>query len=128
MSYSILTVDDSRMVRMLIRRTLAGCDLQIAEAGNGVEGLAAAQSQAPDLVLLDVTMPGMDGLEMLSQLRKVPACARIPVIMLTAESSREYVARADGLGVVGYVAKPFKEEALREQILQTLANTGTAAA
>ena len=60
MSLKILTVDDSRIVRMLVTRSLQGCDCQIVEATNGKEGLAAATSEKPDLILLDLTMPRMN--------------------------------------------------------------------
>jgi len=112
----ILTVDDSRIVRMLISRALQGCDCQIVEATNGEEGLATALREKPDLILLDVTMPVMDGFELLARLRQEATLAKVPVIMLTAESSQESVAKADGLGVSGYIAKPFKEEVLRDRI------------
>jgi two-component system cell cycle response regulator len=116
MTLKILTVDDSRIVRMLVTRALQGCDCQIVEASNGEEGLATAAREMPDLILLDVTMPVMDGFEMLKRLRQQAGCTKVPVIMLTAESSQDSVARADGLGVSGYVAKPFKEDLLRERI------------
>lgn len=116
MSLKILTVDDSRIVRMLVTRSLQGCDCQIVEATNGKEGLAAATSEKPDLILLDLTMPEMDGFEMLGHLRKDAAGAKIPVIMLTAESSVEAVTKVDNLGVSGYVVKPFTEDALRDKI------------
>jgi two-component system cell cycle response regulator len=106
----LLTVDDSKIVRMIVSRALKTYDCQIIEAANGVEGLAAAEREKPDLILLDITMPVMDGLEMLTRLRQNPELKATPVIMLTAESSQENVARADGLGVSGYVVKPFKED------------------
>lgn len=116
MKPKILTVDDSRIVRMMVNRALQGCDLDIVEATNGEEGLAAASKEKPNLVLLDVTMPVMDGFEMLKRLRQVPELASCPVIMLTAESSQESVAKADVLGVSGYIAKPFTEDVLRDRI------------
>jgi len=126
MTPKILTVDDSRIVRMLISRALQGYGCQIVEATNGEEGFAAALQESPDLILLDVTMPVMDGFELLSRLRSEPSLAKVPVIMLTAEASQESVARADGLGVSGYVAKPFTEEGLRARISQVISLTATA--
>jgi len=123
MTPKILTVDDSRIVRMLISRALQGYDCQIVEATNGEEGLAAALRENPDLILLDVTMPVMDGFELLARLRQEATLAKVPVIMLTAESSQESVAKADGLGVSGYIAKPFKEEVLRDRINGIIALT-----
>lgn len=128
MKPKILTVDDSRIVRMLITRAMQQRDYQLVEAVNGQEGLAAALRERPDLILLDVTMPVMDGFQMLTQLRQSPETASIPVIMLTAESSQDAVSRADGLGVSGYVAKPFTEEALLERIDKVLSGAGVAIA
>ena len=91
-------------------------DCQVVEATNGQEGLKAALQENPNLILLDLTMPEMDGFEMLTQLRQNEACAKTPVIMLTAESSAESVAKVDNLGVSGYIVKPFTEEALRDQV------------
>ena len=116
MSTKILTVDDSKIVRIMVSRALSKFDCQIVEAANGEEGLAAAEREKPNLIFLDVTMPVMDGMEMLTRLRANAEIKTIPVIMLTAESAQENIAKADGLGIQGYVAKPFKEDALLEKI------------
>ncbi len=70
----------------------------------------------PDLIILDVTMPVMTGLEMLTKLRLDDALKSIPVLMLTAESAQENIAKADSLGISGYVAKPFKEDQLVDKV------------
>lgn len=69
MSLKILTVDDSKAVRIIVKRSFKEYDCEIVEAANGVEGLAAAAKEKPDLILLDVTMPVMDGVEMLAKLK-----------------------------------------------------------
>ena len=115
MPLKILTVDDSKVVRMIVTRSFKNYDCQIVEAANGAEGLAAAARENPGFIILDVTMPVMDGLTMLGRLRADPALSHIPVVMLTAESSQENIAQADRLGISGYVPKPFKEEQLLEQ-------------
>ena len=115
MPLKILTVDDSRLVRMLVTRAFKPYDCQIIEASNGAEGLDAVTRERPDFVILDVTMPVMDGLQMLGRLRTDAASKSLPVLMLTAESSQENIAKADQLGISGYVAKPFKEDQLVEQ-------------
>ncbi len=86
MSSKILTVDDSRMVRLIVARAFQpyGCD--VYEAANGADGLATAAAILPDLIFLDITMADMNGLEVLENLRKVEALQAIPVVMLTAES------------------------------------------
>lgn len=116
MSKKILTIDDSKMVRILVTRALAPYDCQIVEAANGQEGLDAAVREKPDLILLDVTMPVMDGMTMLGQLRANPSFKATPVIMLTAEFAQENVAKADSLGISGYIAKPFKEANVVEKV------------
>jgi two-component system cell cycle response regulator len=115
MATKILSVDDSRTIRMIVGRTFKPYDCQICEAGNGEEGLAAAAREKPDLIILDVTMPVMDGVTMLGKLKEDPALKTIPVIMLTAESGRENVLQIAKLGVRDYLVKPFKEEQLIEK-------------
>lgn len=112
MSKKILTVDDSKTIRMIIRRAFRPYDCTVCEAGNGEEGLAAAATEKPDLIVLDITMPVMDGVTMLAKLKSDAALKHIPVIMLTAESGRENVAYIAGLGVSDYVVKPFQDEQL----------------
>lgn len=112
MSHKILTIDDSKAVRMIIKRALSTQDCVVCEAGDGIAGLAAAASEMPDLIVLDVTMPNMDGITMLGKLRADAAIKHIPVIMLTAESSKENVAHVTELGINDYLVKPFKDEDL----------------
>ena len=115
MATKILSVDDSRTIRLIVGRTFKPYDCQIVEAGNGEEGLAAAAREKPDLIILDVTMPVMDGVTMLGKLKEDPALKTIPVIMLTAESGRENVLQIAKLGVRDYLVKPFKEDQLIEK-------------
>jgi len=116
MPIKILSVDDSRTIRLIVGRALRPYDCVLCEAANGEEGLAAAAREKPDLVLLDVTMPVMDGVTMLTQLKEDPALKAIPVIMLTAESGRDNVMHIARLGVRDYLVKPFKEEQLVEKV------------
>jgi CheY-like chemotaxis protein len=120
MSSKILTVDDSRMVRMIVTKAFAPYGCEIYEAGNGTDALAMATTVLPDFIFLDITMPDMNGLVVLEKLRAVESLQATPVVMLTAESGNNSIERADKLKVVGYVAKPFKGEqllALAGQIL-----------
>ena len=116
MSKKILTVDDSKTIRLIIGRTFNKYDCAVVEAANGEEGLAKAIAEKPDLIMLDITMPVMDGITMLGKLRQDPALKTTPVIMLTAESGRDSVARIAQLGVSDYLIKPFKEEQLLEKV------------
>jgi two-component system, cell cycle response regulator len=115
MRYKLLTVDDSKTVRIIVRKAFKGFDCEILEAVNGVEGLAIAAKTMPDIILLDVTMPVMDGVEMLTKLKSDPGLKAIPVMMLTAEGGRENVLRIAKIGVRDYIVKPFKEEVLVEK-------------
>ncbi len=116
MRTKILTVDDSKTVRIIIRNAFKGFDCEILEAVNGVEGLAVATKGQPDLILLDITMPVMDGVEMLTKLKTDPQLKGIPVMMLTAEGGREHVLKIAKIGIRDYIIKPFKEEVLIEKV------------
>lgn len=115
MRNKILTVDDSKTVRIIVRKTFKAYDCEILEAGNGVEGLALAAKSMPDLILLDVTMPVMDGVEMLTKLKADPQLKSIPVMMLTAEGGRDHVLKIAKIGVRDYIVKPFEENVLIEK-------------
>jgi len=115
MHYKILTVDDSKVVRIIVRKTFRSFDCEIFEAVNGVEGLSLAAKTVPDLILLDITMPIMDGVEMLTRIKADPQLKGIPVMMLTAEGGRENVLKIAKLGVRDYIVKPFTEATLVEK-------------
>jgi CheY-like chemotaxis protein len=116
MTARILVVDDSKTIRMVVKKAFKNFDCELAEAENGVEGLAHAVKQRPDLIVLDITMPVMDGIEMLEKLKGDESTKEIPIIMLTAESSKENVMRIIKLGVKDYMVKPFKADALTDRV------------
>ncbi len=116
MRYKVLTVDDSKTVRIIVKKAFKSYDCEIIEAANGVEGLAAAAKEQPDVILLDITMPVMDGVEMLTKLKADPATKAIPVVMLTAEGGRDNVLKIAKIGIRDYIVKPFKEDVLIEKI------------
>lgn len=120
MTFKILTVDDSRMVRMIVSKAFAPFGCQILEAGNGNDALIIAIESNPDLIFLDITMPDMSGLDVLHQMRQITTLQATPIVMLTAESGNASIERADQLKVSGYVAKPFKGERLLEIAAQIL--------
>ena len=120
MPVKILSVDDSKTIRMIVKRTFAPFDAIVLEACNGEEGLTAAAAEKPDLIVLDITMPVMDGVTMLTNLRENAALKHIPVIMLTAESGRENVAYIAKLGVRDYLVKPFQDAQLIEKVQRVI--------
>ena len=115
---------------MIVIRAFKPYDCTVCEATNGEDGLAAAAREKPDLIILDVTMPVMDGVTMLTRLRETPELKATPVIMLTAESGRDNVLHIARLGVRDYLVKPFKDEQLIEKVsrILTLAKKEPAAA
>jgi two-component system cell cycle response regulator len=116
MGPKILTVDDSKTIRMIVARAFKGFACEILEASDGVEGLAIVSREKPDIILLDYTMPVMDGFEMLNKLKADPENKSIPVVMLTAEAGRDNVLKIARLGVRDYLVKPFKEELVVERV------------
>jgi len=115
MSVKILSVDDNRTIRLIVAHAFRSYDCEVCEAANGRDGLAAAAREKPDLICLDLIMPVMDGIGMLTKLRENPELKATPVIMLTAESDDESVELIGQLGVADYLVKPFSEEALVEK-------------
>jgi two-component system cell cycle response regulator len=116
MRYKLLTVDDSKTVRIIVKKAFKLYDCEILEAANGVEGLAIAAKETPDVILLDVTMPVMDGVEMLTKLKSDAALKAIPVVMLTAEGGKDSVLKVAKIGVRDYIVKPFKEDLLVQKV------------
>jgi DNA-binding response OmpR family regulator len=115
MNHKVLTVDDSRTIRMIVKKAFQQYNCDIIEAENGVEGLALADKEKPDLIVLDITMPVMTGIEMLGRLKENPDLKAIPVIMLTAESGKDNVMNIVKMGVRDYIVKPFKGDQLIER-------------
>lgn len=116
MPLKVLSVDDSKTIRMIVKKAFKAFDCTISEAENGELGLKAAEKEKPDLIILDITMPVMTGVEMLSKLKENSDLKDIPVIMLTAESGKENVVQIVKMGVKDYMVKPFKGEQLIERV------------
>ena len=112
----ILIVDDEPNIVRTLKDRLEMNEYDIITASNGQEGLERAIKDLPDIILLDVIMPLMDGLEMLEALRRRPECADIAVIMLTARSQTQDIARAKSCGIDDYIVKPFDLSELLEKI------------
>ena len=115
-----LIVDDSSVMRKIVERALrqAGLDsLVVHEAGSGVEGLDVLKARQVDLILSDINMPSMDGLEFLRQIQLQNLAPGVPVVMITTESSEEHVKQAIQAGARGYIRKPFTAEQVKERVL-----------
>ena len=109
---TILVVDDEPSIVDLVRFTLEDGDVRVVEASDGAEALVLARRIKPDLILLDVQMPRLDGLEVCRQLRREPAFAHVPIILLTAAGQAADRARGLGAGADEYLTKPFSPLAL----------------
>jgi two-component system, chemotaxis family, chemotaxis protein CheY len=121
---TVLIVDDSSVMRKIVERSLreAGLEIgQVLEAGNGLEALAVLNQQKVNLVLCDINMPAMDGLEFVKQLPSVENARGVPVVMITTEGSKGQVVQALSAGAGGYVRKPFTADQVKEHILPVLA-------
>ncbi len=116
----VLIADDNLQIRMLVKAALRSLDCEIAEAVDGEQALEAAVTDPPDLLLLDVTMPKLDGFEVLAFLRKRPETASLKVVMLTTAGQKTDLQRGVELGCDDYVVKPFEPRALRETVERVL--------
>ncbi len=112
----ILVIDDEPNIVQTLQDRLEMNDYKVITAMDGKAGLEKATSEQPDIILLDVIMPIMDGLEMLERLRKNESTRKIPVIMLTARSQSQDITRANSYGIEDYVVKPFDLSELLEKI------------
>ena|SRR5881396_1409132 len=108
----ILSIDDSRMVHLVVAKALKPLDVEVLTAVNGQEGLEKAEQEMPDLILLDVSMPVMDGIEALAALKANAATRDIPVVILSADAGQDDIERARRLGALNFIPKPFTGDAL----------------
>ena len=119
--YLILHIEDEREVVELATDMLRHPQLELVRADDGPSGLALAAERKPDLILLDIMMPDMDGYQVFQELRSKPETADIPVVMLTAKSRPHEKIRAGAIeGLRGYVGKPFSVLELRRVVEQIL--------
>lgn len=121
---TVLIVDDSSVMRKIVERSLRQAGIQIGqvfEAGNGLEALAVLNERKVNLVLCDINMPGMDGLEFVKQLPDVENARGVPVVMITTEGSEGHVVQALSAGARGYIRKPFTADQVKDHILPVLA-------
>jgi two-component system, chemotaxis family, chemotaxis protein CheY len=119
----VLIVDDSSVMRKIVERSLrqAGLDSLLAyEAGNGADALEILKSKPVDLILTDINMPSMDGLEFLRQLRSRDLAPGVPVVMITTEASLDRAKQALAAGAQYFIPKPFSIEQVRARVLPLL--------
>ncbi|MAA72861.1 MAG: response regulator [Bermanella sp.] len=116
----ILAVDDSASMRQMVSFTLKGAGHDVIEASDGAEALKFAQGQGVDLVLSDVNMPNMNGLELCKNLRALPSYKFTPILMLTTESSGDKKMEGKSAGATGWIVKPFNPDQLLTTIKKVL--------
>jgi two-component system chemotaxis response regulator CheY len=120
MAIDVLIVDDSAAIRKILQRVLAQTDVplgKILEAGDGLEAIELLKGNRVNLVLSDINMPNMDGIQLLGEMRAHSVWKSIPVVMITTEGSQQKVLEAVDLGAAGYVRKPFTADQIKEKII-----------
>ena len=116
MTPTVLTIEDQDDIRRLIRMTLEFEDLHVIEADNGADGLQLARKARPDLILLDVMMPGMDGKAVARALQADPDLCKTPVVILSAMATSGDIEAGKSLNVAAYLVKPFSPQHLLELV------------
>ncbi|MFN3652927.1 MAG: response regulator [Armatimonadota bacterium] len=120
MSRHVLTVDDDPLIRRLVQLNLTRAGYRVTTASDGVEALEQLKNEVPDLVVLDITMPRMDGIELLRRLKADARTEKVPVVMLTAKAQDQDVFEAERSGASCYLNKPFHPTELLDTIQRTL--------
>ena len=118
-----LVVDDSITMRRVTQRLLERNGFRVVLAKDGVEAISMLQDHRPDIILLDVEMPRMDGYEFARHVRNDPVVGKVPIIMVTSRVSEKHRARAIEIGVNDYLGKPYQERELLEAVQHQLAST-----
>lgn len=123
---TILIADDNQQIRMLVKAALMSLGHELVEATDGENALETAIARVPDLVLLDVTMPKLDGWEVLHFMRSRPETAAVPVMMLTTAAQVWDLKHGEELGCNDYLTKPFEPKELRAHVERMLAGQDAA--
>lgn len=119
----VLIVDDSAAIRKILQRVLRQTDLplgEIQEAGDGTEAVEILKGRSFGLILSDINMPQMDGLQLLARVKQMDHMKNVPVLMITTEGGQGKVTEAVQLGATGYVRKPFTAEQIKEKLVGIL--------
>lgn len=114
MQAKILIVDDSRMVRVMVRETLEAAEHQVIEAEDGADALEKLDAVRPDLIVTDINMPRLDGLGLIRALRERPEHQLTPILVLSTEASDDIKRNGKDAGATGWLVKPFDPEQLRQ--------------
>jgi CheY-like chemotaxis protein len=122
--YRILVVEDNELNLKLVRDVLTHAGYEVLEARSGEQGVEVAAESKPDLILMDLQLPGIDGTETLRRLRSSPLTEEVPVVAVTAFAMREDRERAAREGFSGYLEKPFSTRELPAQVRGFLAGAG----
>jgi len=123
MPQNVLIVDDSATIRQMVKRTLhiAGLDVgEVLEASNGVEALARLNDHEVSCLVVDINMSVMNGIQLLTRMKKNACLKDIPVVIASTEGSQKRIAQMEDLGAFGYVRKPFRPEQLRDVLKPVL--------
>jgi two-component system cell cycle response regulator DivK len=120
---TILYIEDNPENRMLVRRVLEAEGYRVIEAKDGIQGLGYLQSETPDLVLMDINLPEMDGYEVTMRLKQMPLMADIPVVAITANVMKGDREKTFAAGCDGYIAKPIDIDSLPGQVAKFLRGT-----
>lgn len=128
MTKVILAVDDSASMRQMVGVTLRSAGYEVIEANDGQEALDYARDHAVDLVLTDVNMPRMDGIELVAELRALPSYRLTPLLLLTTESSPQRKQEGKQAGATGWMVKPFNPDQLLATLSRVLGNVPMARA
>jgi two-component system, cell cycle response regulator DivK len=120
MTKRILVIEDTEDNRQIVRDLLESAGYALIEALDGLEGVAAAEREHPDLILMDIQLPGIDGYEATRRIRAVPALAAVPIIAVTSYALSGDEAKTRAAGCDGYVAKPFSPRQLLAKIREFL--------
>lgn len=120
MGKTIITVDDAATLRKMVSFTLKGAGHEVLEAPDGSDALEALRNRSVDLVITDVNMPKMSGIELTRQLRTLPHFQKTPIILLTTESDTAKKAEGRAAGATGWIVKPFSQEQLLALVAKVL--------
>jgi two-component system cell cycle response regulator DivK len=115
---NILYIEDNRDNRMLVRRVLMAEGISVIEASSANEGIALAQANPPDLILMDINMPEVDGLTATARIREIGELCKIPIVALTANVMRGDKEKAMGAGMDGYIQKPIDIDRFPQEVLR----------
>ena len=123
MRQAVLIVDDSAVIRQMVKKTLgmAGLDVgEVYEASNGIEALAQLRDHPVAVMLVDINMPTMNGIQLLTRMKQNDRLQHIPIVIVSTEGSKERIKKLEQAGVFGYLRKPFQPEHLRDVLTPLL--------